>query len=157
MARLRIVGNEPELFGPWIDQVLGNPVYKPGFQVLALVDEQPGERQIVAAICFAEYSGMGHAVQVHIVTDGTKRLTREFMAYAFHYALLELGVEWIIGMCYGNEAAVSLDRKLGFEERVRLDNGHPAGDIVMLTMRAGSEAAEKWLNRGARYQWSRRH
>jgi hypothetical protein len=142
--------SDSEKFGPLLKQALGPHAYHEGDTVLGLVDDGTGV--VRAIISFTDYNTK--AVNVHVWAGGVLPIqAREFFAYAFYYAFVICGVNWVMGMCYGNEKAVAFDVKLGFEVVTRLEDAHPGGDMVVVGMHKDSWQAQRWLQRCRRYEW----
>lgn len=73
---------------------------------------------------------------IHIASDGTRRwLTRSFLAEAFHYPFIQLGLRRLTGLVPAkNKAALRFDRRLGFKYEGLARCAMPDDDIVMLGM-----------------------
>lgn len=137
-----------ERYGQLLAPLIGDLPWPKGANVAAVVDEQD---RVSGMIGFCDYNTK--AVQVHVWL-GDRAAARELICYAFHYAYIEAGVNWTLGMCYGNEGAVEFDKKLGYKELTRVKDAHPNGDVVMVGLHKDDPAVKRWLERGKRYQWS---
>jgi RimJ/RimL family protein N-acetyltransferase len=89
--------------------------------------------QIVAGVIFTEFNA--YSCVVHIAIEG--RISPQFLYEVSRYAFVQCGLSKIVGpVDSDNEAAIRLDKKLGFIEEGRLTGCAPSGgDIILFTMR----------------------
>lgn len=75
----------------------------------------------------------GASCALHVATD--KPLAREFTRFCFRYVFNQLKAKKIIGLvAASNTRALRLDKHLGFIEEHRIEQGHPDGDLVILSL-----------------------
>lgn len=91
---------------------------------------------------------------VHVAADAP--FTKQFVKFFFSYVFLQLKAKKIIGLvASSNRKALKLDKHLGFKEEHRIQDGHPDGDLVILSM---TPAQCRWLEKdlGIEVQRARR-
>lgn len=92
--------------------------------------EEDGE--IVAGVIVDDWNGA--SARMHVAGEGNW-LNREFLFFCFDYVFRQLKLNVVIGVVAGDNAkALRFDEHLGFKELTRIPKGHPAGDLVILTM-----------------------
>lgn len=93
--------------------------------------ERDGE--LIAGVIVDNWNGA--SAQMHVAGEGNW-LNREFLFVCFDYVFRQLSLNVVIGVVPSvNAKALRFDKHLGFREVLRIPNGHPAGDLVILTMR----------------------
>jgi len=93
--------------------------------------EQDGK--LIAVCGFDNYNG--RSLHMHIAAEGKRWMTKEYLWYCFHYPFVEVGVDKIIGIVEeGNKKAIRFDNRLGFVHEATIEDAHPNGAILILTM-----------------------
>lgn len=122
----RIVTGEDERVGTWVCAKTGG-CYTEGATIGL---EQDGE--LVAGVIVDNWNGA--SAQMHVAGEGNW-LNREFLLFCFDYVFRQLNLNVVIGVVSSDNAkALRFDRHLGFKEIAKIPKGHPAGDLVILTM-----------------------
>lgn len=123
----RIVTGHDERVGSWVCSRTGG-VYTDG-ATLGL--EEDGK--LVAGVIVDGWNGA--SARMHVAGDGNW-LNREFLFACFDYVFRQLNLNVVIGIVPSDNAkALRFDKHLGFKELARIPKGHPAGDLVILTLR----------------------
>lgn len=94
--------------------------------------ERDGE--LIGGVVYDQYNGPN--IFAHIAgKPGTRWLTRAFLYAMFSYPFDQLGVARITGpVASDNEAAIRLDKHLGFTHEATLSGAAPAGDLLLFVM-----------------------
>lgn len=122
----RIITNDDRRVGEWVCERTGGS-YTEG---VAIGLENNGE--LVAGVIVDDYNGA--SARMHVAGEG-QWLTREFLFVCFDYVFRQLNLNVVIGVVSSaNAQALRFDKHLGFNELARIPKGHPAGDLVILTM-----------------------
>lgn len=88
------------------------------------------------------------SIHMHVASMDKSWLTRDFLFRAFSYPFYTCGVEVIYAPVQStNEHALQFDKRIGFEEEIRLIGAIPDGDLVILSMRIHQC---RWLDRKPR-------
>lgn len=125
----RVITNPQDVLGQWLCERTKGEYTPNTAQYIGL--EENGE--IIAVVGYDNYNGA--SVSMHVAGEGKRWMNREFLWYAFHYPFVEVGVNVIIGLVSStNQAALNLDKHLGFEEACVIKNASPDGDLHILTM-----------------------
>lgn len=133
----RLVYGEDERVGQWI-AARTDGEFRPGAKCIGL--ERDGD---LIAGCMVDWWN-GASCYMHIAAEGRHWLNRDFLFHCFHYVFEQLGARVAIGLVPSNNAAaLRFDKHLGFVEQVRIPEGHPDGDLVVLTI--SKEQARTWL------------
>lgn len=78
---------------------------------------------------------VGRSCCMHTVIQNPELLTRRIVRDSFTYPFTVCGCNVVLGLVDSmNEAALTFDKKLGFEEVARVPNGGPDADLVVLQM-----------------------
>lgn len=86
----------------------------------------------------------GASIYMHVAGEGPHWLKRDFLYHCFYYVFVQLGCKVAIGLVPSiNLAAIRFDKHLGFVELARIPDGHPSGDLVILTITKAQ--AQHWL------------
>lgn len=125
----RIITSPQDELGAWLcERTKGQ--YTPNVGQYVGLEENG---QIIAVVGYDNYNGA--SLSMHVAGEGKRWMTREFLWYAFYYPFVEVGVKVIIGLVSGdNEAALKLDKHLGFEEACIIKDASPNADLHILTM-----------------------
>ena len=87
--------------------------------------------RIVAGVWYEDYNKV--SIVTHIAIE--EPLTREYLHTIFHYPFVQLGVQNIIApVISDNDLSIEFVKKLGFEEKARLLDVFPSGDLVFFVM-----------------------
>ncbi len=133
----RLVYDEDQRVGEWI-AARTDGEYRVGGKCIGL--ERGGE---LIAGCMVDWFN-GASCYMHIAAEGRNWLSRDFLWHCFHYVFHQLGAKVAIGLVPSyNVAALRFDKHLGFIEQTRIPDGHPAGDLVVLTITKAQAAT--WL------------
>ena len=82
------------------------------------------------------YNGFcGQTCQIHTADEG-HWVSRELIKVTFDYPFRQLGMEHLFApVAANNSKALRFDRKMGFKDFGRIENGYDAGvDLILLTM-----------------------
>ena len=124
----RIITGQDQRVGPWVSKRIGG-TYNGEGRTIGL--EEDGE--LIAGVMVDAWNGASACM--HVAGDGNW-LNREFLFACFDYVFNQLGLNVVIGVVPGdNDKALRFDKHLGFREVARIPEGHPRGDLVILTMR----------------------
>lgn len=122
-----IVDNDPVRVGKWVCERAGG-TYVEGS---AIGLEKGGS--LVAGVLFDHYNGA--SVCMHVAGEGKKWMNREFLWFSFYYPFEQLKVKKVLGIVPSSlEAVLEFDKHIGFTEEHRIKDGHPTGDLVILSM-----------------------
>jgi L-amino acid N-acyltransferase YncA len=89
--------------------------------------------KIVAVSAFTGYNGA--SLQMHMASD-PGAWTRRHLKETFRYAFETCGCQVVFGMVpSGNQKALEIDLRLGFEEVANIEGAHPDGSLHILMMR----------------------
>ena len=93
------------------------------------------DKGILGVVGFDQYNGS--SIVMHVAgTPGW--LTRDLIWACFDYPFNVCKVNMIIGLVpSGNTDAIRFNTHLGFETRVVLEDAHPDGSLILMTMRRG--------------------
>ena len=87
--------------------------------------------ELIAGVWYEDYNKV--SVMCHIAITG--RMTPEYLNVIFDYPFVQLGVEKIVvPVLSDNEASTKFVKNLGFEEKARLSEVSPDGDMVFFVM-----------------------
>jgi RimJ/RimL family protein N-acetyltransferase len=88
---------------------------------------------LMGVVGFDGYNGA--SCEMHMAGDGNW-INREFLFAAFDYPFRLLKCNVVFGKVpSGNERALAIDLKLGFELALEIPGAHPDGSLYLLTMR----------------------
>lgn len=133
---------DAERIGPWVCEKAGGN-FKAGDTAIGL--EVDGE--LKAGILYDSYTGA--SIAMHSRCDDPKAPTLQFFWIIFDYPFNQLKVKRVTGLVSsGNEAAQSIDEKLGWKLETRLADYFPDGDGLVYIMRREDC---RWLKFGERY------
>lgn len=122
--------NQPETWA-FLARMLPSLARADGMVTIAL--ERGGE--VVAAVA---YEGINHAhCWMHMAVERAEAVTRDFVRAAFAYPFLVCGVKMVRGYVEAsNEAARSIDERLGFRKDAVLEGAaQDGGDVIVYAMR----------------------
>jgi L-amino acid N-acyltransferase YncA len=105
--------------------------------VCHLADVGPGEPVSMDHVAVAVgYNGfIGRTCCMHVVIARPALFSRAILREAFEFPFLVAGLEAVLALVdSSNEAALTLDKRIGFEEIARIPNGGLDGDLVLLRM-----------------------
>ena len=89
---------------------------------------------IVFATAFENFNGA--SMYIHIASDGSKRMTRNFVDACFDYAFNHCQAKMLIGpVAASNKAALRLNKHFGFVISHVLEDAHPDGALVYTVLR----------------------
>lgn len=135
--RTRLVYEEDRRVGEWI-AARTDGAFRDGARCIGL--ERGG--QLIAGCMVDSFNGASCCM--HVAAEGRNWLNRDFLWHCFHYVFRQLGAKVAIGLVpSSNAAALKFDKHLGFEEVMRIKEGHPSGDLVVLTIT--SAQAGRWI------------
>lgn len=133
----RLVYDEDERVGKWIAERTAGE-WRLGARCIGI--ERNGE---LVGGCMVDWFN-GASCYMHVAAEGSHWCSRDFLFHCFHYVFRQLGAKVAIGLVPScNSAALRFDTHLGFVERTRIPDGHPEGDLVVLTITA--KQARRWL------------
>jgi RimJ/RimL family protein N-acetyltransferase len=98
------------------------------------------------------YNGFnGASCQMHMAGDGLHWINKQFIRKAFELPFVQWKLNMVMGLVpSGNESALVIDKKLGFQEVATIDGAHPDGALLILMMKrencrwlAGGQRGEK--------------
>lgn len=99
--------------------------------------------QVAVAVAYNAF--VGHTCCAHIVIQKPQHYTRSVIRETFVYPFEQCGIRTIIGLVDStNHAALNLDRRLGFKDKLVIPGGGLDGDLVILTL---DKADCRWLKR----------
>ncbi len=76
-----------------------------------------------------------HSIGIHVSGFTPGWISRDLLWICFHYPFVQLGVEYIFGLCPSfNLKAVEFNRKMGFTEITRIAHVFAEGDMVVFRM-----------------------
>ena len=102
--------------------------------------------EIVAVNGYEKFNGA--SMYIHMASDGRSIVTRDFMWVAFDYPFNYCQAKILIGPVVSvNERALRLTKHLGFKVEHTIQDAHPDGDLVYMTMH---RAECRFLNRNWR-------
>lgn len=126
----RIIYNETERLLDWAaahytDAAVDGDTHAMGREV---------DGELVAVTLYNNFTQVN--CNMHVVSDGKGRwLNREFLAHAFAYPFIQLGLNRVTAMVPAkNTAALTLDLRLGFQMEGRMPEAMPGDDVVILGM-----------------------
>ena len=103
---------------------------------------QEMDQEIVAVVGFCDFTPT--SVTMHTASIDTLWLTKDLLWATFDYCFNILKVKVILVTIAGsNDKSLRLCRKLGFVDRVLIEDAHKHGDLAILTMR---KEQCKWLD-----------
>ena len=123
-----IVCDQTERVGQWIADKTGMVFYNSGCTAIGF--EINGEMK--AGILYQNFTPK--SVDVSWAVD---YMSKEFLWYAFHYPLVELGLKKMIGeIDSANHKAVKLCEKLGFQKEAVIVDAGQIGDKIIYSITA---------------------
>lgn len=122
----RIVLHEDKRVGPWVCQRTG------GIFTEGVTFGLESDGKLIAGVIVDEWNGA--SARMHVAGEGNW-VNMEFLFVCFDYVFRQLDLNVVIGVVSSENAkALKFDKHLGFKELTRIPKGHPAGDLVILTM-----------------------
>lgn len=148
MKSLRIIVNQDDLVGGWVQAQKGYP-WIPGSGRCFGVAENG---RLVAGVIFDAWNDA--SLHVHVTAlPGRSWLSKGLAAMLADYAFNQVGARKVIGAIgEGREAAQRLAKRAGFTLEATLSNAHPEGDLFLFTMTR--EQAAKWLALAEKEPWN---
>ena len=118
---------DKSIVGPWVAQRC-NAIFTPdNSSTIGWVKDG----RITAGVWYEDYNQV--SVTTHIAVE--EPLTRRYLHTIFHYPFEQLGVQNIIApVISDNELSIDFVKKLGFEEKARLLDVFPSGDLLFFVM-----------------------
>ncbi len=137
--------NVPEVVAPFFNDRLGlRP--SPDFRGVLWVPDEFKNRiaqMCDVAVAVGYDSFIGKTCCMHTVIQRPDLLSRRMLRDAFEFPFMRCGCEAVLALVDStNEAALSLDTRLGFHEIARIPHAGPDADLVLLVM---ERAACRWL------------
>lgn len=91
-------------------------------------------REFMAGVVYEDFTNF--ACTAHIVVEKPTIWLRSFLRAAFWYPFDQLGLQLMLGPVPGyNEAALRLDKWMGFKEQARIPGVYGEHDLVILSMK----------------------
>lgn len=129
---------DANVVGPWICERTGGK-WSPVDSVA--MGWRGADGELSAGMLVDHWNGASCAAHIAI----TAPLARQFIRFCFGYLFGQLKAKKVIGLvAASNTKALKLDKHLGFIEEYRIKDGHPDGDLVILTM---TPAQCRWFGR----------
>jgi hypothetical protein len=126
----KIIDNDRVRCQAWVASISGT--------VGAEMTETIGLEKDGELVCVVGYNCFnGKSCQQHIYSDGiAKYAPRNFIWFIYYYPFIQLGLDLLIGIFPEDNAnIIRLASHAGFEEKYRIDGGHPDGDLILCTMK----------------------
>ena len=118
---------DKDIVGPWIAwhcNMMWTPDNSTAIGLLK-------DGELCAGVWYEDYNKV--SVMCHIAITG--RMTPKYLNVIFDYPFVQLGVEKIVvPVLSENEASTKFVKNLGFEEKARLSEVSPDGDMVFFVM-----------------------
>lgn len=153
MARPQIIMNQPDWIGRWVMERMGATWTDGRGTAIGLVSLSPYPdrelHRVRAGVVFEGWNGA--SLNMHVAAEpGAHWLTPRFLHACIWYPFGQLGARKVVGLVgSANAEALRFDQKLGFRIEATLEDAHPDGALVVLTM--DRKAAERWLNLRERF------
>jgi hypothetical protein len=115
--------------------------------VLYIPDEYRYQRGCFehVAVAIGYNSFIGRTCCMHTVIQRPEAVTMAVVREAFEYPFIVCGCEAVLGLTdSANTEAIDFDKRLGFKELARIDNGGTEGDLCVMHM-ARSDC--RWLRK----------
>ena len=118
---------DKSIIGPYVANLV-NGVFTPeNSTVIGLIKNN----EIEAGVWYENYTKV--SITAHIAITG--KMTPKFLSTIFHYPYIQLGVDKIIApVCSDNKKSIQMLHKFGFEEKARLLDVVPTGDLLFFVM-----------------------
>jgi RimJ/RimL family protein N-acetyltransferase len=118
-----------DILARWLCERIG---YVPTPSLRCIANVSP-EGKIFGVVGFDGWNGA--SCQMHAAGEGNW-VTRELIYACFDYVFNVAKLKVVLGLVpSGNKKALRFNRHVGFSEVVRLKDGHPDGELVLLQMR----------------------
>lgn len=89
--------------------------------------------KLVAGVAYDQYNGA--SICMHVVGEGKRWLTREFLRFCFAYPFEQLRVRKVLGLVPSTNAdAIRFDEHLGFRREAVISDAVPGGDLIVYSM-----------------------
>lgn len=89
--------------------------------------------RLIGCVGYDDWNGA--SCQMHMAGE-PGWFTREFLRAAFRYPFVDGDCRVVLGIVDGqNERALDINRRLGFEQVARIEEGSPTGALVIMQMR----------------------
>lgn len=126
-----------DIVGPLVFQWLGKAWGPEGRQAIGMFRGD----EFMAGVVYEDFTH--HCCSAHIAVPKPTPWLRTFLRAAFWYPFDQLKLSMMLGFVPGsNDAALRLDRWMGFEETARIPGVYGADDLVILSMK---REACRWL------------
>ena len=136
----KIVTDNQEYLKAWIERILFQK-----FDENATFIGQEKDGNLVAVVAFCGF--LPNACHMHIGSVGEHWMSKDLLWACFDYPFNKLEKKVILAtLDASNEEAVRLNRHLGFQDKVIIEDAHENGDLMIMTMRREDC---KWLNLNA--------
>ena len=113
---------------------------------LVCIGRRDSMGKILGVVGFESYNGA--SVMMHVAGEG-HWLSKDFLGAMFHYPFSICKVNVVIApVASTNTKALRLNEKVGFTREHAIEDGHPDGDLVIMTMR---KTQCKFLHFGDKY------
>ena len=133
----RVTTENQEYLKKWLDESLQN---KFSDHTRCIGQEMDGE--IVAVVGFTDFTP--NSCYMHTASIDPFWINKDLLWASFDYPFNVLKVKVILATVAGNnKESLRLCRKLGFVDRVLIEDAHKDGDLAILTMRKDQC---KWLD-----------
>lgn len=101
-------------------------------QVISRVEDE----ELLAAVVYENYTGVGGSIEAHIGSFTKRWLNRDFLYIVFDYPFNQLQVKQAFCRVRGkNAASLNWCRSLGFKDLVTIEDVFPDDDMVVLRMK----------------------
>lgn len=119
---------DKDLVGPWVARHTQGNYFPQNSSCIGLLNK---EGNLIAGVWYESYTQA--SIIAHIAIQG--QVTRDFLYTICHYPFVQLGVHKVIGpVNSNNEAAIRIDKKIGFVEEARIKDAFPDGDLIFLSI-----------------------
>jgi hypothetical protein len=127
-AVYKIIDNDYQRCASWMAAHAGWPCSD---MIVIIGLEKDGK--IIAASGYNCFNGK--SCQQHMVITKGEYMPRSFAWFIYYYPFVQAGIELLIGILpEDNKDIIKLAKHAGFEEKYRIDGGHPDGDLLLCTM-----------------------
>jgi RimJ/RimL family protein N-acetyltransferase len=89
--------------------------------------------RIVACVAYDNFNGA--SISMHVVGEGKRWLTRDYLRFCFAYPFEQLRVKKVLGLVPSTNAdAIKFDEHLGFVREAVIADAVPGGDLIVYSM-----------------------
>ncbi len=118
---------DKDLVGPWIARHCNMTWTPDNSTAIGLLKDN----DLVAGVWYEDYNKV--SIMCHIAITG--KMTPKYLNVIFDYPFVQLGVEKIVvPVLSDNKVSTKFVKNLGFEEKARLSEVSPDGDMVFFVM-----------------------